>query len=517
MENGAEAARPQKSAEELAWQERCEAGKRAFAQARYGEAAKDYEEALRQIESFGFNDPRFRSTLNLLAAAYAAEGRFDDAEQVYGHVLTLRRAAFGRASAQAAQTLNDLGALYAARGKFAEAERAYRESLAASETARGAEDAALCPILNNLALFYKNRNRTEEALPLFERALRIGLKTGASAAPFISASLNNLAAICVERGRHAEAEALLTQSLSIKEKTAGPEHRDVATILNNLGELYCATGRAGEAKSVFERVLRIDEAAWGPDHAEVAADLMRLGDLARDEGRRADAASLYGRAARIRESALGANHPLTVKSRGKFEGVAEQSAPVIEKRSPGGRPASKIAPPDSAVSPEPQAAKAAAQSGEAPRTLAMLAAEPDLTRPGAAQSLCELAERAAAEARWEDAKALYRRELEIERALRGDENACVAATLNNLGLVEQSLSNIKEAAALLQSSLAIWVGLRENRRAAIVLNNLAFCAMDKENAETLYRRSAAFYQGAPGGTAHEREIIESNLAGLRAG
>lgn len=481
-----------------AWKEHCAAAKRASEQGRYHEAAAQYEAALREAESFGFSDPRFASTLNGLAGAYSAARRTDEAETLYQHLLSLRKSAFGQQSMPVAQTMNELAALYAAAHKWAEAERAYNEALAITEAVRGPEDISLCASLNNLALLYKNQQRTDEALPLFQRALRIGLKYSGQTNPFISASLNNLAAICVERKRYAEAEALFKRSLAIKEKSHGPAHPDVATILNNLGELYCATGRGSEARSLFERVLHIDEAAWGANHSEVAADLMRLASLAEAEGDRVDARRRCARAMEIRESTLGHEHPLTAKSRRKLSQLASQPGESGE--------ANRVAPVGRTAPPQA-------------KTLAITAAELGLRRPGAAQSLCELAERAASEGRWLEAEGFYQRELEIERSLRGEEDACVAATQNNLGVVKQSQASFEEAAKLFQASLATWVGLGESRRAALVLNNLAVVCAARKNrsgAETLYRRSMEFHQGTSGLQPDQLAVIAANLAVLQA-
>ncbi|MGH9352510.1 MAG: tetratricopeptide repeat protein [Terriglobia bacterium] len=534
-----------KAAEPEAWKEHCLAAERAFEQARFGEAAAHYESALRELEAFGFSDPRFASTLNSLAGVYGAQHRYDETESLYRHVLALRKSAFGPQSIQVAQTLNDLAALYAAACKWAEAERSYKEALVIAEAARGPEDISLCAGLNNLALLYKNEQRTDEALPLFQRALRIGLKAFGQAHPFVATSLNNLAAICVDRGKYAEAEALFKQSLDIKEKSDGPQHPDVATVLNNLGELYWATSRASEAKALFERVLRIDEAAWGPRHPEVAADLMRLASMAEAEGDDVEAERLYQHAVEIRESSLGRNHPMTVKSLGKLNAIyqkqgrgGEAGLPAPATEEPGRKPA---APGKSEHAIQAAPSTSDAEAARVPRlhpaatpdakrdvaempaarpqalVLAMPATEPGLSRPGAAQSLCELADRAASDGRWLDAESLYRRELEIEQSMRGVEDACVAATLNNLGLVKRSQGNLEEAAGIFQSSLAIWVNLREHPRVAVVLNNLAVvCAEQKKHAdaEALYRKSVQVHKSAAGSREDQLAVIAANLAAL---
>ncbi|MGH9640229.1 MAG: hypothetical protein ACRD3Y_09220, partial [Bryobacteraceae bacterium] len=71
------------SAETEAWKEYCVAARRAFEHARFGEAAAHYESALRELEVFGFTDPRFANTLNSLAGVYGAQQRYEEAESLY--------------------------------------------------------------------------------------------------------------------------------------------------------------------------------------------------------------------------------------------------------------------------------------------------------------------------------------------------------------------------------------------------------------------------------------------------
>lgn len=492
----------QAAASEAAWKERAAAAAKAFSAGRYSVAATEYEFALREAEVFGSKDARLAATLNNLAGAYAAQGRSHEAEQMYGLALELREAIAGPASPQLAQTLNNLAALYASRRKFEDAEKAYRRALEITESSAREENLPLAATLNNLALLYKNQGRFEEALLLFQRALRIGLKVLGAAHPFIATGMNNFGAICVAQEKHAEGEAFFKQALAIKEKALGPRHPEVATILNNIADLYCVSGRRLEAKPLYERILGIDEETLGPSHSEVAADLAQLGSVCQAQGDNAEAGRHYRRALDIRESIFGHGHPLVAQIQDKLNALSQdlgQAAPV---------PASTSEP-----------VKAEAPAG----LLLATGAEPGLTRPAAAQSLSELADRCVHDARWLDAEKLYRRELEIEQSVAGPDAACTGATLNNCGCAVKAQGNRTGSALLFQASLSVWLNSKAGMAsiAAMALNNLAALSAESgrySQAESFYRQSAEMRKGLSEDLRNNTQpwlAIAANLASLR--
>src|SRR5579885_2820836 len=77
------------------WQEHLSAGKRAYEEARFREAEREYKAALQAAEAFGPKDPRFASTLNDLVEVYRADGRYNKAEPLFLQALALREETHG--------------------------------------------------------------------------------------------------------------------------------------------------------------------------------------------------------------------------------------------------------------------------------------------------------------------------------------------------------------------------------------------------------------------------------------
>ena len=70
-------------------------------------------------------------------------------------------------------SLNNLAALYAKQGKYEQAEPLFQRALAIRERVLGAEHPDTASSLNNLAILYRNQGKYEQAEPLYQRALTI--------------------------------------------------------------------------------------------------------------------------------------------------------------------------------------------------------------------------------------------------------------------------------------------------------------------------------------------------------
>jgi tetratricopeptide (TPR) repeat protein len=72
-----------------------------------------------------------------------------------------------------AQNLNNLALLYRLQGRYSEAEPLYGRSLSIKEQQLGADHPAVANSLNNLAKLYESQGRYSEAEPLYLRTLAI--------------------------------------------------------------------------------------------------------------------------------------------------------------------------------------------------------------------------------------------------------------------------------------------------------------------------------------------------------
>ena len=204
-------------------------------------------------------DPYFMGAYNNLALVYQAQGRMDDAIDLYGRSL-------GKAPENAV-VLNNLGSLYYATGKHEQAHRMWIRSANA--------DPGYASPLNNIAGIEINAQRLAEAERLLVRALdldpdygdaRINLSIVFHARGQLDAARNELQRATedprtgsnswtqlglfeLEQGRSLEAVTALERARELEPGTI--------RVLNALGEAYYRGGEVNRAREVWSRSLEL--------------------------------------------------------------------------------------------------------------------------------------------------------------------------------------------------------------------------------------------------------------------
>jgi tetratricopeptide (TPR) repeat protein len=94
--------------------------------------------------------PELPVMLNLLAATWAAVGRYEEAEALTRRYLSVAESTFGATSVPYGKALSNLGSIMVKRGEFGEALPVLMQALAV--LGGGVEDAAMASVLSDLAL-----------------------------------------------------------------------------------------------------------------------------------------------------------------------------------------------------------------------------------------------------------------------------------------------------------------------------------------------------------------------------
>ena len=129
---------------------------------------------------------RLLHSLEDQAAECRMEGRYKDAEALYGQALLRSTQIFGPDAVETAKVLNDLGILYKCIGRFPDARRHYR------------------------------------------RALSIIRRIGDPGAIELASLYHNLGGLDHACGRYVRAEIFTRRAVAIRQKALGPEHPAVA-------------------------------------------------------------------------------------------------------------------------------------------------------------------------------------------------------------------------------------------------------------------------------------------------
>jgi len=125
-------------AKDSVWVAASEAGKRAYEEGRYAEAATHYEAALEDARHFDEHDSRLLTTLENLGLVYEVLGRYQEAEPLYQRVWELRKEISGNNHPSVAGAIEKLAGVYEAQQKYLLAATAYRKALLAQSDSKEA-------------------------------------------------------------------------------------------------------------------------------------------------------------------------------------------------------------------------------------------------------------------------------------------------------------------------------------------------------------------------------------------
>jgi len=165
------------------WNNLSEAGRVAFQQGQYEEAATRYREALQEANRFAENDPRLETTLDNLARIYEIQGKYSDAESLNRRLWEIKKATLGEKHPGVVQSMERLADTYEAEEKYAEAEQLHGQAVNIREESLGLEHPEVARSLEKRAVILRKLHLDDLAAPLEERAAAIRAKRKSQAPP----------------------------------------------------------------------------------------------------------------------------------------------------------------------------------------------------------------------------------------------------------------------------------------------------------------------------------------------
>ena len=281
-----------------------------FQAGEYGKAipyAERYAELMKQ--RYGAWHPRLAAALNNLALLYDRQGRFQDAEPLYRHALSIKEKTLAPSDPSLGTAFNNMASLYERMGRYAEAEPLYRKALALWQKLPKPDNRSIALVLSNLAGLYVKQGRLDDAGKLHKQSLALKEKTLGPDDPTVGVSYNNLASVYDKQGHYKAAAPLYKRAAEIFTKSLGPNHIRVASVLANLSGVYTNQGRYAEAEPGLMRALAIYKRTLGPKHPLVATAYGNIGNLKERQGHLDEAEPLYKSALAIMEETRGREHP----------------------------------------------------------------------------------------------------------------------------------------------------------------------------------------------------------------
>ncbi|GAA0402290.1 hypothetical protein Acor_60210 [Acrocarpospora corrugata] len=245
---------------------------------RFEEAGDRYGSLLTiGVGLFGADHPDVLAVLHDLSQVRASLGRYAEAERGFGEALTARRLVLGPEHPDTLTTQHYLGRLLLDQGRLDQAEELLRPTLAARERVLGPLSTDTLTSKNNLAHLLYARNLLAEAEHLLTEVLRDRTQVLGADFPATLITRHYLALIEQARGRHAAALARLRELAAVCVRVQGPEHHRSLAIRHSLGEALLALEDRDGARSVLTGVLDGRTRVLGPDHPHTLATEKVLG------------------------------------------------------------------------------------------------------------------------------------------------------------------------------------------------------------------------------------------------
>jgi tetratricopeptide (TPR) repeat protein len=203
---------------------------------------------------------------------------------------------------------------YLYQGRYEEAEQLFGRALKSTEERLGRDHLGTLGTVHNLASVYTNQGRYREAEQLYGRVLKSTEERLGRDHPDTLVTVLDLAIVYSNQGRYKEAEQLYGRVLESTEERLGQDHPDTLGTVHNLAVQYVRQDRYEEAEQLFRRALKGREERLGRDHPDTLRTVLDLANMYADQGCYEKAEQLFGRALKGYEQRLGRDHPDTLRT-----------------------------------------------------------------------------------------------------------------------------------------------------------------------------------------------------------
>ena len=265
-----------------------------------------------------YNPAMHARSMNDLGVVLEAQGKYDEAVELYRNTLNIRRRLFGDSNRAVGVTLNNLAMATSRKGNFRSAVAIAETALVVMRRVSGMDHQRSTLIQGNLANLKSQLGDVEGAEREYRDLLPRQVRVSGAQHPVTAFSQLNFASVLRAQGKLAEAESLLVQSLASFEKAYGQEHNRIALALAALGGVRSDLGRHREARPMLERAVAMQKKLRGEAHRETASAIAQLGSMHANMGNWAEAERLMREAMAAMTKALGEKHVETAGVRARL-------------------------------------------------------------------------------------------------------------------------------------------------------------------------------------------------------
>ena len=222
-----------------------------------------------------------------IGAAYYAQGRYDQAEQILRAALDKYATVFGHDSPETVEASNLLAnVLLRKASESAEAEALFRKNIEIerNEAQRGNLDVrAMTHALGDYGSMLDHRGE-QSARTYLREALQYASRLTGKDRAFVAFIENDLGNVASREGDSKEAERLYRAAIDEYRKLPEGTYVEMGAPLSNLGLQLISEGKAKEAEPFIREGLALRRKVLGDAHEDTAASFVRVSDLLYAEG-----------------------------------------------------------------------------------------------------------------------------------------------------------------------------------------------------------------------------------------
>ncbi|HSV26604.1 MAG TPA: tetratricopeptide repeat protein [Sedimentisphaerales bacterium] len=214
-----------------------------------------------------------------LAGILVAEGRYDEAEQVYDNVREKVLAVFGPSHLYTAMVFTQIAALHVRQGRVAEAETLISMGYPILQDAFGPNSYSLVDTWMVMAGISERKGDLNRAENMKKRALARVEEQFGSRHPHAARILGSLGEFYIDHGKYTEAAVVSPLAVERLKASLGEGHDVTAMAQNNLARLYLRQGRTLEASKLCSSAIVTLAQVFEPDHPSLVKVRQTLSSL----------------------------------------------------------------------------------------------------------------------------------------------------------------------------------------------------------------------------------------------
>lgn len=236
----------------------------------YRKARQSLDESIQIMYANDAGENEIAPFIADLGELLAAQGKYDEAEQVYAAAMEKVLSSFGPTHLYTASLMTKVAALCVRQGRYDEAERLTEQSYPVLKEVFGEENYTLVDTWMNIAAIYENKGELDKAENTIRRALTTVEQKYSPEHPQAARILGTLGTFYLDHGKYEEAAVICPLALRRIEAAFGDEHDATAMARNDMARLYIREGRSIEASRMCSSAVVTLTHIFEPDHPYLA-------------------------------------------------------------------------------------------------------------------------------------------------------------------------------------------------------------------------------------------------------